>query len=251
MRKQIVAGNWKMNTNIAEGISLALELRELENKFNDNIEVVVIPPFTHISEISNILSDTDIKIGAQNCASEEKGAYTGEISAEMIASLEAKYVTIGHSERRAYYGETNSILNKKVKLAIKNNLTPIYCCGEKLEEREAKNHFDVVKTQISEGLFDLDNKDFSKIVIAYEPVWAIGTGVTASPEQAQEIHEFIRNIITEKYGKEIAENISILYGGSVKPSNANEIFGKTDVDGGLIGGAALKSNDFMGIINAF
>jgi len=251
MRKQIVAGNWKMNTNIAEGISLALELRELENKFNDNIEVVVIPPFTHISEISNVLSDTDIKIGAQNCASEEKGAYTGEISAEMIASLEAKYVTIGHSERRAYYGETNSILNKKVKLAIKNNLTPIYCCGEKLEEREAKNHFDVVKTQISEGLFDLDNKDFSKIVIAYEPVWAIGTGVTASPEQAQEIHEFIRNIITEKYGKEIAENISILYGGSVKPSNANEIFGKTDVDGGLIGGAALKSNDFMGIINAF
>ena len=251
MRKQIVAGNWKMNTNIAEGISLALELRELENKFNDNVEVVVIPPFTHISEISNALSDTDIKIGAQNCASEEKGAYTGEISAEMIASLEAKYVTIGHSERRAYYGETNSILNKKVKLAIKNNLTPIYCCGEKLEEREAKNHFDVVKTQISEGLFDLDNKDFSKIVIAYEPVWAIGTGVTASPEQAQEIHEFIRNIITEKYGKEIAENISILYGGSVKPSNANEIFGKTDVDGGLIGGAALKSNDFMGIINAF
>ncbi len=251
MRKQIVAGNWKMNTNIAEGISLALELRELENKFNDNVEVVVIPPFTHISEISNVLSDTDIKIGAQNCASEEKGAYTGEISAEMIASLEAKYVTIGHSERRAYYGETNSILNKKVKLAIKNNLTPIYCCGEKLEEREAKNHFDVVKTQISEGLFDLDNKDFSKIVIAYEPVWAIGTGVTASPEQAQEIHEFIRNIITEKYGKEIAENISILYGGSVKPSNANEIFGKTDVDGGLIGGAALKSNDFMGIINAF
>jgi len=251
MRKQIVAGNWKMNTNIAEGINLALELRELENKFNDNVEVIVIPPFTHITEISNALYDTNIKIGAQNCASEERGAYTGEISAEMIASLEANYVTIGHSERRAYYGETNRILNKKVKLAIRNNLVPIYCCGEKLEERDAKNHFDVVKTQISEGLFDLDNKDFSKIVIAYEPVWAIGTGITASPEQAQEIHEFIRNIITIKYGKEIAENISILYGGSVKPSNANEIFGKTDVDGGLIGGAALKSNDFMGIINAF
>jgi len=251
MRKQIVAGNWKMNTNIAEGISLALDLRELEEKFNDNVEVIVIPPFTHITEVMNALSDTNIKLGAQNCAVEEKGAYTGEVSAEMIASLEANYVTIGHSERRAYYGETNEILNKKVKLALKNDLTPIYCCGEKLEEREAKNHFDVVKTQISEGLFDLSEKDFSKIIIAYEPVWAIGTGVTASPEQAQEIHKYIREIIAEKYGSRIAEKISILYGGSVKPSNANEIFGKADVDGGLIGGAALKAEDFMGIINAF
>jgi len=251
MRKQIVAGNWKMNTNIAEGISLALNLRELESQFNNNVEVIVIPPFTHITEITNALSDTNIKIGAQNCAAEEKGAYTGEVSAEMIASLEANYVTIGHSERRAYYGETNQILNKKVKLALRNDLTPIYCCGEKLEEREVKNHFDVVRTQISEGLFDLGNEDFSKIVIAYEPVWAIGTGVTASPEQAQEIHKYIREIIAEKYGSETAEKISILYGGSVKPSNANEIFSKADVDGGLIGGAALKAEDFMGIINAF
>jgi triosephosphate isomerase len=199
----------------------------------------------------NALSDTNITVGAQNCAAEEKGAFTGEVSAEMIASLEANYVTIGHSERRAYYGETNEILNKKVKLALKNDLTPIYCCGEKLEEREAKSHFDVVKTQISEGLFDLSEKEFSKIVIAYEPVWAIGTGVTASPEQAQEIHKYIREIIAEKYGEEISENVSILYGGSVKPSNANEIFGKADVDGGLNGGAALKAEDFMGIINAF
>ena len=251
MRKQIVAGNWKMNTNIAEGISLALNLRELEKQFNNNVEVIVIPPFTHLTEVTNALSDTNIKVGAQNCASEEKGAFTGEVSAEMISSLEANFVTIGHSERRAYYNETNDILNTKVKLALKNDLTPIYCCGEKLEERKAENHFDVVKTQISEGLFDLSKEDFSKIIIAYEPVWAIGTGVTASPEQAQEIHKYIRSIIAEKYGNEIAENISILYGGSVKPSNANEIFGKEDVDGGLIGGAALKAEDFMGIINAF
>lgn len=251
MRKQIVAGNWKMNTNIAEGIALALNLRELEPQFNDNVEVIVIPPFTHITEVMNALSDTNIKLGAQNCASEEKGAFTGEVSAEMISSLEVNYVTIGHSERRAYYNETNDILNKKVKLALKNDLTPIYCCGEMLAEREAKNHFNVVKTQISEGLFDLSKEDFSKIIIAYEPVWAIGTGVTASPEQAQEIHKFIRDIIAEKYGNEIAENISILYGGSVKPNNANEIFSKPDVDGGLIGGAALKAEDFMGIINAY
>ena len=251
MRKQIVAGNWKMNTNIAEGIALALDLRELETQFKDNVEVIVIPPFTHITEVMNALSDTNIKVGAQNCASEEKGAFTGEISAEMISSLKANYVTIGHSERRAYYNETNDILNKKVKLALQNDLTPIYCCGEILEERKVENHFNVVKTQISEGLFDLSKDDFGKIIIAYEPVWAIGTGVTASPEQAQEIHKFIREIVAEKYGNEIAKNISILYGGSVKPSNANEIFGKPDVDGGLIGGAALKAEDFMGIINAF
>ena len=251
MRKQIVAGNWKMNTNIAEGFSLALNLRDLANSFDTNVEVILNPPFTHITEVYNAVSDTNIKLGAQNCASEEKGAFTGEVSAEMIKSLSCKYVIIGHSERRAYYNETNQILNTKTKLALKHELNPIFCCGEVLEDREAGNHFDVVKTQISEGLFDLSKEDFSKIVIAYEPVWAIGTGVTASPEQAQEIHKYIRALVSEKYGNEIAENVSILYGGSVKPSNANEIFGKEDVDGGLIGGAALNADDFMGIINAF
>ena len=251
MRKQIVAGNWKMNTNIAEGISLALNLRELSSKFDTNVEVILNPPFTHITEVLNVISDTNIKIGAQNCAAEENGAYTGEVSAEMIKSLNCEYVIVGHSERRAYYNETNQILNTKTKLALKNELKPIFCCGEVLEDREAGKHFDVVKSQISEGLFDLSTNDFSKIVIAYEPVWAIGTGVTASPDQAQEMHKYIRGLVAEKYSNNIAENVSILYGGSVKPSNANEIFGKADVDGGLIGGAALNADDFMGIINAY
>jgi triosephosphate isomerase len=251
MRKQIVAGNWKMNTNISEGMSLALNLRELSTNFDNNTEVVVIPPFTHIIEIKNIFSDTNVKIGAQNCASEENGAFTGEVSAEMIKSMDAKYTIVGHSERRAYYHETNDLLNKKVKLCLKNSLTPIYCCGENLDERQSEKHFDIVKSQISEGLFTLSKEDFSKLVIAYEPVWAIGTGVTASPDQAQEIHKYIRSLITQKYGDEIAKNTSLLYGGSVKPNNANEIFGNPDVDGGLIGGAALKAEDFMGIINAF
>ena len=250
MRKKIVAGNWKMNTNISEGISLAIKIRELSSQFNENVEVITIPPFTHITEISNIFSDTNIKIGAQNCASENNGAFTGEISAEMIKSFGVEYTIIGHSERRAYYSETNEILNKKINLCLKNKLTPIYCCGENLDQRETNNHFNIVKTQISEGLFSLSKKDFEKIIIAYEPVWAIGTGVTATPDQAQEIHEFIRNLISEKYGTETAQNVSILYGGSVKPSNANEIFNKKDVDGGLIGGAALNAEDFMKIINA-
>ena len=192
-----------------------------------------------------------IGVGAENCADKASGAYTGEVSAEMVASTGAKYVILGHSERRAYYGETVAILEEKVKLALANGLTPIFCIGEVLEEREAGKHFEVVDAQIKESLFDLSAEDFGKIVLAYEPVWAIGTGKTASPEQAQEIHAFIRSIVANKYGKEIADNTSILYGGSCKPSNAKELFSNPDVDGGLIGGAALKVSDFKGIIDAF
>jgi len=251
MRKKIVAGNWKMNKTFQEGVDLAIEINKLVTEKGDkNVTVVIAPPFTHIAEVNKVVDNDRISVAGQNCAVETSGAYTGEISAEMLWSAGADYVILGHSERRAYYGETNEILNKKIKKAIEFNLTPIYCVGEVLEEREAEKHFDVIKEQLETVLFDLDTKDFEKIVIAYEPVWAIGTGKTATPEQAQEIHKFIRKLLTDKFGA-AAENTTILYGGSCNPKNAKELFANPDVDGGLIGGAALKAEDFIQIINAY
>ena len=251
MRKNIVAGNWKMNTTLQEGVALAKEINEALKGVETKCDVVLATPFIHLVSVVEAVDAARIGVGAENCADKVEGAYTGEVSAAMVASTGAKYVILGHSERRAYYHETAEILKDKVVLALANGLTPIFCVGEVLEEREAEKHFDVVAAQIKESLFDLTAEDFAKIVIAYEPVWAIGTGKTATADQAQEIHAFIRQTIAEKYGNEIAENTSILYGGSCKPSNAGEIFAKPDVDGGLIGGAALKADSFMGIITAF
>ncbi len=241
-----------MNTTLTEGINLAKKVNELIEKNNiGNVQIILAPPFVHLSEISKVVNSNKIFISAQNCASEAKGAFTGEVSAEMIKSVGIEYVIIGHSERRSYYNEDNQILNKKVKLAIENNLTPIFCVGELIEDRKAGNYFNIVKNQLEEGLFGLSPNDFSKIIIAYEPVWAIGTGLVATPEQAQEIHKYIRNLIEQKYGQNIAQDTSILYGGSCKPGNAEELFLNPDVDGGLIGGASLKAEDFYGIITAF
>jgi triosephosphate isomerase len=240
-----------MNTTLQEGVALAKEINEALKGVETKCDVVIATPFIHLVSVVEAVDVARIGVGAENCADKVEGAYTGEVSAAMVASTGAKYVILGHSERRAYYHETAEILKDKVVLALANGLTPIFCVGEVLEEREAEKHFDVVAAQIKESLFDLSAEDFAKIVIAYEPVWAIGTGKTATADQAQEIHAFIRQTIAEKYGNEIAENTSILYGGSCKPSNAGEIFAKPDVDGGLIGGAALKADSFMGIITAF
>ncbi len=252
MRKKIVAGNWKCNTNLQEGIELAKEVDALVASEGANDVVVVLgTPFTHLTKVIETVNTARIGVSAQNCAAEAKGAFTGEVSAEMVKSTGAEYVILGHSERREYYGETSETLNKKLALALENGLTPIYCCGEPLEIREAEKQNDYVKTQLVETIFNLSPEDFKKLIIAYEPIWAIGTGKTATSDQAQEIHAFIRSTIAEKFGEEIAEGVSILYGGSCKPSNAKELFANKDVDGGLIGGAALKAEDFLGIIKGF
>lgn len=251
MRKNIVAGNWKMNKTLQEGIELAKGLNEALADKKPNCDVIIGTPFIHLAAIAPIIDSNKIGLSAQNCADKVSGAYTGEVSAAMVASTGAKYVILGHSERRSYYGETSEILKEKVALALANGLTPIFCIGEVLEEREAGKHFDVVKEQIEGALFGLSAEDFSKLILAYEPVWAIGTGKTATADQAEEIHAVIRQFISSKYGKEIAENTSILYGGSCKASNAKELFAKPNVDGGLIGGASLKVEDFMGIVDAF
>ncbi len=249
MRKKIVAGNWKMNKTLQEGIALAQEVEKMASGVPGDVELIIAPPFIHLTEVKKLLNR--VKLGAQNCASEASGAFTGEVSASMLASTGVQFVIIGHSERRSYYGETNSIINKKVRLALQNNLNPIFCCGEVLSEREKGKHLDVVKEQLEEGLFSLSPDEFSKVIIAYEPVWAIGTGVNATPAQAQEMHQYIRSLIASKYDETIASNTSILYGGSCKPSNAGELFANPDVDGGLIGGASLKAEDFIGIAKAY
>ena len=250
MRKKIVAGNWKMNTTPAEGVELAKGVAEGKKEVCECVNFIVCPPFTHLSEVVKVTRGTGIAVGAQDCATEAKGAYTGEVAASMIASLGVEYVILGHSERRQYYGETSETLNKKMAQAYANNLTPIYCVGESLEERKAGKHFDVCKAQIEEVVFNLTEEQFKDLVIAYEPVWAIGTGETATAEQAQEIHAYIREVLASKFGAAAAE-CPILYGGSCKPSNAAEIFAKEDVDGGLIGGAALKAEDFLAIGKGF
>lgn len=251
MRKNIVAGNWKMNKTLQEGMALATELNEALKGASLNCDVVIGTPFIHLASVAAAVDTTKVGVAAQNCADKESGAYTGEISASMVKSTGANYVILGHSERRAYYGETAATLKTKVELALKNELTPIFCIGEVLEEREAEKHFEVVKQQIEESLFDLSAEDFGKIVLAYEPVWAIGTGKTASAAQAQEIHAFIRQTLAAKYGQEVADSCSILYGGSCNAGNAKELFSNPDVDGGLIGGASLKVADFKAIIDAF
>ncbi len=251
MRKNIVAGNWKMNKTLQEGVALAKELNEALAGVKPNCDVVICTPFIHLASVTPIVDSEKIGVGAENCADKVVGAYTGEVSAAMVASTGAQYVILGHSERRAYYHETAEILKAKVELALANGLTPIFCIGEVLEEREAGKQNEVVASQLMGSLFDLSAEDFSKIVLAYEPVWAIGTGKTATAEQAQEIHAYIRSVIKDKYGDEVAENTSILYGGSCKASNAKELFANPDVDGGLIGGAALNVADFKGIIDAF
>jgi len=248
MRKQIVAGNWKMNTLLKDGMELAKAVEKMEKETRGDAVVVIAPPFTHLSKIRELIGN--VKLGAQNCASEPSGAFTGEISPEMLRSTGVEYVIIGHSERRSYFHEGNDVLNKKVKLALSTGLKPIYCCGEVLEERETGRLFDVVREQLEVGLKGLSPADMANMVIAYEPVWAIGTGKVATPGQAQEMHGFIRGLVAEMFGQEVAQNLSILYGGSCKPSNAAELFEKPDVDGGLIGGASLKAEDFIAIVQA-
>jgi len=249
MRKKIVAGNWKMNTLLKDGMELAEAVEKLENVKSSDALVIIAPPYTHLSKVNDLIDG--VKLSAQNCASEESGAYTGEISPDMLVSSGVEYVILGHSERRSYYGEDNELLNKKTKLALSKGLKPIFCCGEVLEEREGGKLFDVIREQIAVGLADLSKADMHKLVIAYEPVWAIGTGVVASPEQAQEMHKFIRDLLVELFDEEVAENMTILYGGSCKPSNAAELFANPDVDGGLIGGASLKAEDFLAIVNSY
>lgn len=251
MRKNIVAGNWKMNKDLQEGLSLAKELNDLLKNTKVNCDVVIGTPFIHLASVCAAVDSSKLAVAAQNCADHTSGAYTGEVSAAMVKSTGASCVILGHSERRAYYGETNDMLKTKVQLVLENGLTPIFCIGEVLEEREAGKQFEVVESQIKESLFDLSAEDFGKIVLAYEPVWAIGTGKTASSEQAQEIHAFIRNVVREKYGVDVADNCSILYGGSCNDKNAKELFSNPDVDGGLIGGASLKADTFMGVIAGF
>lgn len=252
MRKKIIAGNWKMNKTFEEGMALVTEINGmLKDEYQGSAEVVIIPPFTHVNAVSRMLAeDKNISTGAQNCSNHASGAYTGEVSAAMLHSVGAKYVIIGHSERRQYFMEHNAWLAQKVGAALAGSLLPIYCCGETLEERESNKHFEVLETQIKEGLFHLAAEQFANVVIAYEPVWAIGTGKTASTEQAQEVHAFIRNLVKEKYGDAIAHQTTIQYGGSVKPDNAAELFAAPDIDGALVGGAALQSRSFVDIVKA-
>lgn len=249
MRTKIVAGNWKMHKNALETEDL---LNELISKLptDKEVQIVVAPTFVNLASAVSHLEYTNIHVASQNMHQAEGGAFTGEISANMLTSIGVNTVILGHSERRTYFHETDALIASKTDTALKHDMTVIYCIGEMLKDRQAGHHFNVVENQLKDGLFHLKAKDWENIILAYEPVWAIGTGETASPEQAQEMHEFIRQTIKNHYGKEVAENISILYGGSVKPDNAAEIFGKPDVDGGLIGGAALNANDFAAIINA-
>ncbi len=252
MRSKIVAGNWKMNTTFQEAEDLLYEIADLLNEQGKgDADVIICPPSPYLEMASDIGVENDFFVGAQNANDHESGAFTGEISAAMISSMGITHVILGHSERRTYYGENDAIIKNKIDLALKHELVPIYCCGEVLAEREKSNHFEVVRRQVSEALFHLDKEAFSKIIIAYEPVWAIGTGVTATPDQAQEMHAFIRGLIATKYGDETAADTTILYGGSCNAKNAAELFSQADVDGGLIGGASLKAADFVTIVNSF
>ncbi|MCE1199692.1 MAG: triose-phosphate isomerase [Marinilabiliales bacterium] len=252
MRKKIVAGNWKCNTTLSEGIALAKQVNQLVAERGNKETVVVLgTPFTHLASVAAVVDPARVSVSAQNCAAEPKGAFTGEVSVAMIQSTGATYVILGHSERREYYHETSAILNKKVALTLAQGLTPIYCCGEALEIREAGTQNAFVQQQLEETIFLLSPEDFGKIVIAYEPIWAIGTGRTASSQQAQEMLAFIRGLIVAKFGEAAAAACSILYGGSCSPANAQELFSQPDIDGGLIGGASLKAEDFLAIVNAF
>ncbi len=249
-RQQIVAGNWKMNKTYEEGRDLIKEVMDLLQP--SEVMIILGTPYIQLMSAANLTKGiSSVKLAAQNCHQEESGAYTGEISAGMVQSVGAEYVILGHSERREYFGEDDALIAKKIDAALAHGLRPIYCCGEKLETREAEKHVELVSGQIEAALFHLSPEAFQQVVIAYEPVWAIGTGLTASPDQAQEMHKAIRSKLAEKYGSELAEGTTILYGGSCKPSNAKELFSQPDVDGGLIGGASLKAADFIAIANSF
>ncbi len=249
MRQKIVAGNWKMNLDIDSGKELLIQI--IDADLNSDCLTIVAPPYIHLHNFNRMLSHTNIALAAQNCHAQESGAYTGEISVQMLKSVGVEYVILGHSERREYFNEDSLAISFKVNTVIKEGLRPIYCCGETLAERKEGEHFETISTQIKQGLFQLNEMELLNCVIAYEPVWAIGTGETASPEQAQEIHAFIRKTIAEEYGEIVANSISILYGGSVKPGNAKELFNCPDIDGGLIGGAALDVTSFTAITNSF
>ena len=249
MRKNIVAGNWKMHKNQQETIALLEEI--ITKKTNTSTEIIVAPTFVNLAKAVEITNGKSITVAAQNMHQAEGGAFTGEIAAGMLTDIGVNTVILGHSERRAYFHETDALLASKVDTALKHDMRVIFCFGEELKDRQSDNHFNVVEYQLRDGLFHLDKQNWSNIVLAYEPVWAIGTGETASPEQAQEMHKFIRTLVEKVYGFDIADNLTILYGGSVKPENAKEIFSKPDVDGGLIGGAALKADDFLAIVNGF
>jgi triosephosphate isomerase len=253
MRKKIVAGNWKMNLDYNEGLSLFSEITNMvKDELTGKQEAIICSPFIHLHSLVQLAKGYDkVSVGAQNAHQAESGAYTGEISAKMVKSVGAEYVILGHSERRQYFGEDNALLAKKTDMALKHDLKPIFCIGETLQERQANEHFDIIKSQLTEGVFHLDATQFAKLVLAYEPVWAIGTGVTATSEQAQEIHAFIRKEIAEKYDQQVADDTTILYGGSCNPKNAPELFAMADIDGGLIGGASLKSRDFVDILKVF
>ncbi len=250
MRKKIIAGNWKMYKTMQEAEEMIAVLSEKINSAEINNSIYIAAPFLFIDSLIHKFGDTFIQFGAQNINENQEGAFTGEISGKMLQSIGCKFVLIGHSERRDIYKESNDIINKKIRSAIQNQLQPLFCCGERLEERNTGNHFETIKIQLEESLFSLSEEEINKVVIAYEPVWAIGTGLTASPEQAQEMHQFIRTTLRDKFGEHTSENCMILYGGSVKPSNANSLFSQEDIDGGLVGGASLSADDFFQIITA-
>lgn len=250
MRDKIVAGNWKMNNDLAQTEELLSQIK-LQWEKKPDVRIIVAPAFTNLYHAFDSLRETSVEVAAQNMNENKNGAFTGEVSAQMLTSVGVKTVILGHSERRAIFKETDEVLAKKVNAALENDMEVIFCVGEELTERKDDRHFDVVKRQLDKGLFQVGSKDWSKVIIAYEPVWAIGTGETASPEQAQEMHAFIRKTVAEEFGEEIANEVAILYGGSVKPGNAKEIFAKEDVDGGLIGGASLKAEDFLAIAGSF
>jgi len=247
MRRPIIAGNWKMNNTSAESVELVSQLREMISDVKE-VEVVVAPPYTALGSVAAIIKDSNIFLSAQNIFWEEKGAFTGEISPSMLKDIGCQYAIIGHSERRQYFGETNDTVNKRLEAAIKVSLTPIMCIGETLEEREAGKTLTVIEQQMREGLNGLSSDEMGKVVVAYEPVWAIGTGKTATPDQAQEVHQFIRKVMAQIFGEEVAEEIRILYGGSVKIDNVDQLMSQNDIDGALVGGASLKADSFAGII---
>ena len=251
MRKNIVAGNWKMNTTVPEGIELAKAVVARSAEVPAEVKLIVATPYTHLCPVAEVVKGTVVGLSAENCADHAKGAYTGEVSADMLVSAGCEYTILGHSERRQYYGETDEKLVEKTKLALGAGLKVILCVGENLEEREAGKHFDVCEAQIKNVLYNFTAEDMKNIIVAYEPVWAIGTGKTATAEQAEEIHAFIRKVVCEKFGAQVADDLTILYGGSCKPSNAKELFAQPDIDGGLIGGAALKADDFIAIALSF
>ena len=251
MRKNIVAGNWKMNTTVPEGIELAKAVVAKSAEVPAEVKLIIATPFTHLYPIAEVVKGTVVGLSAENCADHAKGAYTGEVSVDMLTSVGCEYTILGHSERRQYYTETDEKLVEKTKLALAAGLKVILCVGENLDEREAGKHFDVCEAQIKNVLYNFTEEDMKSIIVAYEPVWAIGTGKTATAEQAEEIHAFIRKTIADKFGAQVADNTTILYGGSCKPSNAKELFAQPDIDGGLIGGAALKADDFIQIALSF